>query len=295
LNLLRADGILRARRGAPLALAALLALGGSLPASAQFGKNKIQYREFDWKIYHSPHFDLHYYTAEEGQLEKMASLAESAYDRLTREFDHQIQDPVPLIFYLTHSAFEQNNIILNFIPEGVGAFASPVRNRMVLPIDLEDGELYALVLHELTHIFQYDILYRGRLSRSIAGNAPQWFMEGMASYMAKDETTQDQMFLRDAVVNDSIPSILERGAPPSTTSRSAGARKGSATSSTSTATPSAAAPIAPSSAPSTSTRRTSTSTSAAGSGRSTCPAWSRPASRRTSAGRSATTRGTSSR
>ena len=37
-------------------------------------------------------------------------------------------------------------------------------------------------------------------------------MEGMASYMAKDESTSDKMYLRDAVVNDSIPSILERGA-----------------------------------------------------------------------------------
>ena len=193
------------------ALAGLAALVLASPAAAQFGKNKIQYRDFDWKIYHSPHFDLYYYEDEVGQLEKVASIAESAYDRLTREFDHQIQDPVPLIFYLTHSAFEQNNIILNFIPEGVGAFASPVRNRMVLPIDLEDGELFALVMHELTHIFQYDILYRGKLTRSVTSSAPQWFMEGMASYMAKDESTQDKMFLRDAVVNDSIPSILQRG------------------------------------------------------------------------------------
>ncbi|MEZ5314023.1 MAG: hypothetical protein R2862_10455 [Thermoanaerobaculia bacterium] len=217
----RTPGRLRASKGLPASVAStlvvvLLALAaGSValpsPAQAQFGKNKIQYRDFDWKIYHSPHFDLYYYEDEAGQLEKMASIAESAYDRLSREFDHQIQDPVPMIFYLTHSAFEQNNIILNFIPEGIGAFASPVRNRMVLPIDLEDGELFALVMHELTHIFQYDILYRGKVSRSIGGGAPQWVMEGMASYMAKDESTQDKMYLRDAVVNDSIPSILQRG------------------------------------------------------------------------------------
>jgi len=200
----------RGRASARFALAALLALCLVPSAGAQFGKNKIQYRDFDWKLYASPHFTFYYYEAEANQLEKVASLAESAYDRLTREFDHQVQDPIPLIFYATHSAFEQNNIILNFIPEGVGAFASPVRNRMVLPIDLPDGELFALITHELTHIFQYDILYRGKVSGRVGG-APQWFMEGMASYMAKDESTSDKMYLRDAVVNDSIPSILERG------------------------------------------------------------------------------------
>jgi Tol biopolymer transport system component len=201
------------RRAAGAALAALALGAGALEAqySNYFGKNKIQYRDFDWQIYHSPHFDLYYYEAEKDLLEKVASFAESAYDRLSREFDFQIQDPTPIIFYATHSAFEQNNIIFNFIPEGVGAFASPVRNRMVLPVDLPDGELLQLVMHELTHIFQYHILFQGKLGKGITSNPPQWFMEGMASYMAKDESTSDQMFLRDAVVNDRVPPIAQRG------------------------------------------------------------------------------------
>lgn len=191
----------------------LLVIAGALEGqyATYFGKNKIQYRRFDWRIYSSPHFDLYYYPEGEPYLEKIASFAESAYDHLSREFDFQIPDRTPLIFYLTHSAFEQNNIIFNFIPEGVGAFATPVRYRMVMPIDLPDAELYQLVLHELTHIFQYHILFQGRLARGIASNPPQWFMEGMASYMAKDESTADKMFLRDAVVNDRIPSIVQRG------------------------------------------------------------------------------------
>jgi len=203
----------RLRRAAGAALAALALAAGALEAqySNYFGKNKVQYREFDWQIYHSPHFDIYYYEAEKDLLERVASMAESAYDRLSREFDFQIQEPTTLIFYATHSAFEQNNIIFNFIPEGIGAFASPVRNRMVLPVDLPDGELFQLVMHELTHIFQYHILFQGKLGKGIGASPPQWFMEGMASYMAKDESTSDKMYLRDAVVNDRVPSILQRG------------------------------------------------------------------------------------
>ena len=172
-----------------------------------FGKNKIQYREFDWKIYRSPHFNVHYYSAEEASLQHVVSLAESAYDQLSRGFNFQIKDPIPLIYYATHSAFEQNNIIPNFIPEGVGAFASPVRFRMVLPIDMPDSQLYELILHELTHIFEYHMLFQGSLAKAIASSPPTWFMEGLASYMAKDESARDKMFLRDAVVNDIIPPI----------------------------------------------------------------------------------------
>ena len=193
------------------AISLLAGLAGTSPASAQtsgsFGKNKIAYRKFDWHIYHSPHFNLYYYTAEEPLLEKVASLAESAYDRLSRDFNFQIKEPVPLIFYATHSAFEQNNVIQNFIPEGIGAFASPARFRMVMPVDLPDSELMELILHELTHIFQYKILFQGRIAEAATASPPTWFMEGMASYMAKDESSRDKMFLRDAVVNDQIPSV----------------------------------------------------------------------------------------
>jgi Tol biopolymer transport system component len=197
---------------------ALLALGtlsatelqaqlGPQRSGSGYGKNKVQYRDFVWQIYHSPHFNVHYYATEEASLKKVVSFAESAYDQLSRDFNFQIKDPIPLIFFATHSAFEQNNIILNFIPEGIGAFATPARYRMVMPIDMPDPELYELILHEMTHIFEYHMLFQGSLAKAVASTPPTWFMEGMASYMAKDESARDKMFLRDAVVNDRIPSI----------------------------------------------------------------------------------------
>ena len=197
-------------------LCALVLAGGAIasaPAGAQytevFGKNKVRYGKFDWRVYHAPHFDVYYYPEEEHLLEKVISLAESAYDDLSQELDFQIQQPTPLLLYKTHTDFLQNNIIVNFIPEGVGAFATPNLFRMVMPIDLPDPELYALIRHELTHIFQYHILFSGSLGKSLTAAPPLWFMEGMASYYGEDETASDRMFLVDAVVNDLLPPITE--------------------------------------------------------------------------------------
>lgn len=172
-----------------------------------FGKNKIVYRDFEWKIYHSTHFDVYFYKEEEASLQKVVNFAESAYDDLSRKFNFQIPKKVPLIFYATHSDFEQTNVILMFIPEGVGAFAEPARNRMVLPIDMPDEKLLQLIQHELTHIFEYEILFQGRLGKELTSNPPTWLMEGLASFMAQDEDSKDRMVLRDAVVNDQVPSV----------------------------------------------------------------------------------------
>lgn len=178
----------------------------ALPAFP-FGQNKIVYDKFNWNIYHSTHFDVYFYDEERGALQRVVDSAESAYLDLSQKFNYQISKKIPLIYYHTHSAFEQNNIILNFIPEAVGAFAEPAKNRMVLPIDMSDDKLHELITHELTHIFEYEVLFQGKLGKTISANPPTWLMEGLASFMAQDEDSRDRMVLRDAVVNDRVPAI----------------------------------------------------------------------------------------
>ena len=198
-----------------------LALGAALssPAAAQiispyytyFGQNKIVYDKFPWQTYRSTHFVIYFYDREQVSLQKVASYAESAYDEISRDLNFQIPKPINIIYYATHSEFEQTNTLPNFIPEGIGAFALPTRNRMVLPVDLPDVELSKLVAHELTHVFQFEILFGGNFLRALTSNTPQWFTEGMASYFGKDETSKDKMVLRDAVLADQVPDIAERG------------------------------------------------------------------------------------
>ncbi|MBP1620040.1 MAG: translocation protein TolB, partial [Acidobacteria bacterium] len=192
-------------RGRLIAVALLLAAS---PAAAQyFGKNKVRYDVFDWQIYPTPHFRISFYDRVRPSLPKIASFAESSYDELARRLNFQITEPIPLITYATHAEFEQTNVITDFVPEGVGAFATPARNRMVLPVDLPDEELQQLIQHELTHIFQYEILFQGRLGKALTARPPNWFMEGMASYFADDEDARARAVMRDAVEADSVPSV----------------------------------------------------------------------------------------
>ena len=191
-----------------LLLCALVLCVASLPAMAQgFGKNKVNYETFDWQVYRSPHFDIHYYPSVEPFLEQVVSYAESAYVELSNDLDHELRFRVPLVIYKTHGEFLQTNITLQELPEGVAAFAEPVQYRMVLPIDGPPDELYELIAHELVHIFQYSMFYEGYLGRALRSNPPTWIIEGLASYLADDESSLDQMVIRDGVVNNVLPPI----------------------------------------------------------------------------------------
>ena len=155
-----------------------------------------------WYIYRTDHFEIYFYPALEPHLQRIASYAESAYQHISGELQHDLADRVPLVVFKTESEFQENNITPE-TPEGVLAFAEPERNRMVLPIDEPNDRLYALITHELTHIFEFNIIPRGLVSEGL----PLWVDEGLAEYMTGDWIVSDRMEVRDAALTDNVPKM----------------------------------------------------------------------------------------
>lgn len=198
---------LRAWRRAA-ALAVLVASVG-MPAFAQtpfvpyFGKNEVRYDSFKWQIYTTDHFEIYYYPETEQHLERVASYAESAYQKLSSELKHDLAVKIPLVIFKTQAEFQQQNVIPGAVSEGVAAFAEPSRNRMLLPMDEPPDQLYRLITHELTHIFLFDIIPRSLVRRTV----PLWVDEGLSDYMAGVWRPLDLMTVRDATVADIIPKM----------------------------------------------------------------------------------------
>ena len=179
------------------------------PYGTVFGQNKVTYENFDFWVYKGPHFDVYYYPEEEAQLDEVVAFSEAAYQRISNIIGHDLSKRTPIIFYQTHSEFQQQHIIPQYLPEGVAAFAEPTVNRLVLPVDDPPDELLKLLTHEITHIFEYDYLYGGQVGRAMRMSPPGWVMEGLAEFMADDLTTLDEMMLRDIVLADSIPTLVQ--------------------------------------------------------------------------------------
>ena len=193
-----------------LALMLVSAAAGPLEAQQNtffpyWGKNRVKYDKFDWHIYTTDHFEIYYYPELEEHLERVAGYAESAYQEVSAKLRHDLAFVVPLVVFKTHSEFEQQNVIPGASPEGVGAFAEPQRNRIVLPIDEGPDGLYRLITHELTHIFEFDIIPRGLIRQGV----PLWVDEGLADYMAGVWRPLDLMQVRDVAVSDTVPSMTD--------------------------------------------------------------------------------------
>ena len=195
-----------------IGLLALVFVGGVVeqalaqtPYVPYFGKNRIRYNDFKWQIYTTDHFEIYYYPDIESQLERVTSYAESAYQQVSSDLKHDLAFKVPLVLFKTQSEFQQQNIEPGELPEGVLAFAEPYRDRMVLPIDEPSDALYRLITHELTHIFEFDIIPRSLLHRGL----PLWVDEGLADHMTGYWKPFDLMSVRDAAIADIVPSMSD--------------------------------------------------------------------------------------
>ena len=193
-------------------LAALLLLGSSVPAFAQyFGRNKVQYERFDFKVLATEHFDIYYYPDEEAAVALAARMAERWHARLTKVLQHELRGRQPLILYAAHPHFQQTNL-LGEVGEGTGGVTEGNRRRIILPFAGGLAETDHVLGHELVHAFQYDIASQTDVNGRPIGAGlqalPLWFIEGMAEYLSLGPIDSNTaMWVREAASRDAMPSI----------------------------------------------------------------------------------------
>lgn len=208
-------------RCGPSALVCLIALALATlasPVDAQyFGRNKVQYESFDFRILKTQHFDVYFYPPEEAAAGHAGRMAERWYARLSSILDHELSGRQPLILYASAPEFQQTNAVGGGIGEGTGGVTEALRRRIVLPTGGTLGDLDHVIGHELVHAFQYDITGNGRPNSlgalPAASQLPLWFIEGMAEYLSIGPAApQTAMWMRGALADtgrDTLPSFRQ--------------------------------------------------------------------------------------
>ena len=205
-----------------------------------FGRNKVQYRTFDFQILKTDHFDLYYYPEEaeaaadcraHGRALVRAAVA-VLRPRPARPAGASSSTPSP-------AHFRQTNAIEGLIGEGTGGVTEAIKRRVVLPMSGSLADTDHVLGHELVHAFQFDMT--GDDPRDGARQAPDilafplWFVEGMAEYLSLGPVdAQTAMWMRDAALREKLPHIRDLD-NPEVLSRTAGATRSGRTSARSTA------------------------------------------------------------
>ncbi len=187
----------------------LLLLPATGTAQFYFGKNKIQYSTFKWKVLSTPHFRVYFYEEEKPIAEIAAAAAEQSYDILSDKFNHYIFKKIPLIIYSAPTFFAQTNVTPSLLPENVAGFTEFYKGRMVVPFNGSVGDFRRVVRHELVHSFMYDKIL-ANISEHRKTNyygPPLWFTEGLAECWSRPWDTEADMIMSDMALSGNIRNI----------------------------------------------------------------------------------------
>lgn len=175
-----------------------------------FGQNKMRYKSLNFKVYETPHFNLHYYLENDSMVRWLAKESEVWYELHQQVFRDTFLRKNPIILYSNHPEFQQTTTIQGEIGVGTGGVTEAFKTRVVMPVMQINHQTRHVLGHELVHAFQYRVLMEGGDSTRLEniGNIPLWMVEGMAEYFSigkKDAFTA--MWMRDAYLNNDIPSL----------------------------------------------------------------------------------------
>ncbi len=174
-----------------------------------FGKNKVQYTDFDWQVMETEHFRIFFYPEEKMIARIAARLAEDSYDVLAGKFKHEVYKPIPLIIYSSGNYFTQTNVTTSLLPESVGGFTEFLKGRVVVPYNGSYRDFAHVIRHELVHVFTISklqtVMTKQRFMRMAA--PPLWFIEGIAEYWSIEWDSDADMVVKDMVLSGRLISI----------------------------------------------------------------------------------------
>lgn len=176
-----------------------------------FGRNKPSYKDFNFKVYSTPNFEIYHYFENDSLLDQLAGASEEWYKLHLSVFEDSLKYQNPIIFYKNHADFQQTTAIMGEIGVGTGGVTEALKNRVVMPVAPTSPQTDHVLGHELVHAFQYNSIIRGdSTNMNSLRNLPLWMVEGMAEYLSigsVDEHTA--MWMRDAILNDDFPTLKE--------------------------------------------------------------------------------------
>ncbi|MFZ0391612.1 MAG: biopolymer transporter Tol, partial [Calditrichia bacterium] len=106
--------------------------------------------------------------------------------------------------------WQQTNVVLTYLEEGIGGVTELYKNRIVVPFEGSYEQFRHVIHHELVHGVMNDMIYGGSIQSLVMGKVsplPLWVSEGLAEFESTGWSTRNDMVIRDAVLNGYIPPV----------------------------------------------------------------------------------------
>ncbi len=165
-----------------------------------FGKNRIQYRQFNWQYLSGDNFDVYYYDARKAVAQNALEYLEAEFDRITDLIGYPPYFKTKVFLYNSLADMRQSNVGLNrtvFTVNGETEFIKPY---VEIANPGTAQEFKEELLFKISELMVNEMMFGGSLKdifqSSILMNLPDWFVDGASLYVAKGWSAEMDDYIR---------------------------------------------------------------------------------------------------
>ena len=167
------------------------------------GKNRIQYKSFDWEVMYTNNFEFYYNANALNIAEIASSFLEDKFSELTNNIGHQPFKKTKVFIYNSERDKEQSNIGINEADEFLFSNLS-LNNRIIFKVAYNNNlnvfknnlsyEFNKVLIRDLMH---GNLSFAKRFGKVSFINIPEWFSDGAARYLAYGWDIEMDNVIRD--------------------------------------------------------------------------------------------------
>ncbi|MFN3315505.1 MAG: translocation protein TolB, partial [Raineya sp.] len=169
-----------------------------------FGKNRVQFKEFDWRMKTTNNFEVYYYDFGSGIADFALLYAENEFDRIATLLGHNPAAKTKLFIYNSVTDLQQSNVGLeNENSRTVGGQTNFIKPKIEIPFAGSLAEFKKELSFGIAQIFVNEMMYGGIIREILKNGAlltlPEWFMPGVAAYVAEPWSSEMDDYMRNNI------------------------------------------------------------------------------------------------
>ena len=173
----------------------------------KFGKNRVQYTDFLWTYNRFTNFDTYFYVGGQELAIYTGRTADKEIDDIEKLFDYRLDGRFQFIIYNKLSDLKQTNIGLEGEEQSAntGGLTHINGTKVLLYFDGDYRHLKEQIRAGVAQVMVNQLMYGGSLKNRVQSavllNIPDWYLQGLISYVSKGWSTEDDNKMRDGILS----------------------------------------------------------------------------------------------
>ncbi|PIQ47234.1 MAG: hypothetical protein COW03_16230 [Cytophagales bacterium CG12_big_fil_rev_8_21_14_0_65_40_12] len=191
----------------------LLTLGILLPSintnaqvyREEFGKNRIQYKYFNWQFLESNNFEVYYYDGGKDLASKTIEYLESDFSRITEAMGYFPYSKTRIFLYNSIVDKQQSNVGIRGLDFTIGGQTNFIKAQVEVAFSGDFTAYKSDLIYSVSEMLVNEMLFGGNIAEmfqsAFSNPIPTWFTKGVSAYIAYGWDRQSDDIARDYVLS----------------------------------------------------------------------------------------------